>query len=195
MSTLHQQLKEATHSLHRQLDQHLLFSSLLSPQANLIDIQRCLQFWWGFHCAAQAAIEQPQFCGRISFLANHNKLLTLRNDMDRLKTNPCAIKFQWPRVDSLAEFIALLYVTEGSMLGGIAIQKILQKSTRQYPVQLEFLTAYEPNTLANWNQFLTTLEELSAQVDPLETTLAATLWFKGLTDYAQRIRLQTPDID
>lgn len=195
MSTLHQLLKDSTHNLHRQLDQHLLFRSLLSPQADVKDIQRSLQFWWEFHCVAQTAIQQPQFNHRIGFLADRNKLLALKNDMRRQKTNPCSIKFQWPKVESLAELMALLYVTEGSMLGGLAIHNVLQKGSRKYPVQLEFLTVYEPNTHDNWHSFLSVLEEISSQVDTIETVLAATMWFKALTNCAEGICHQTPGTD
>lgn len=188
MNCIHQRLKDFTGSLHRQLDNQALFTSLLSPQANYSTIQQALQFWWGFHCAAQAAANQPQFSHWAGFLANRNKLNALSSDMDRLQVKPCTVNYPWPQTNSLAELMALLYVTEGSTLGGLAIQTVLQKSTRHYPVQLDFLTVYEPNTRAYWKQFLIALEDTSSSINSSETEAAAAAWFKALIDYAEQIQ-------
>ena len=191
MKTLHQYLKDATQGLHRQLDHHPLFTSLLSADASIADIQKGLQFWWGFHCAAQTSASQQQFNQWTAFLASRDKLGALKNDLDRLQITPFFSEFNWPHVSSVAELIALLYVTEGSSLGGVAIQNVLQKSTRNYPVRLEFLTLYEPNTYRYWQEFLGLLDEVSTQIETTEVQTAAADWFKALIAYADTIHQQT----
>lgn len=186
--TLHQQLKQSTKDLHRELDHHTLFYSLLTPHATEDDIQRALQFWWGFQHAVEARINQAFLTIESNYFSRPPpKLDALERDMSAFNIEPLNTKSFFPKVTTCSELAALLYVSEGSMLGGVFIQRKLEKILGKDAAKLHYLSFYEPDTHQYWNTFLEQLELASTAIDHQTVTDAAQSWFYSSISLADEV--------
>lgn len=190
MAHIHQRLKDATQKPHRILDGHRLFRSLFSSPVTLGGIQQALQFWWGFHCAVADANNSFGCVELVPYLNHEDKINALKRDMARFNVPVAKNAIEWPRVHCLADLVALLYVSEGSLLGGLAINKVLHKHNRPLGVQIDFLTVYEPGTPARWHQFLQVLQQVSETIEPSIAERSAVAWFDALIQFADDLCMQ-----
>lgn len=151
-------LREATERNHERLNRHALLAGLLQPDYSLADYRTLLQ--------ALLQIYHPLELALLSFLDTHPGVFDYR---PRLKTpnllqdlaflqsrgpvmpaTPCL-----PNVAGLGELVGILYVIEGSTLGGQLIAKSLEKHLGLNREQgARFFHGYGELTAAMWLDFI-----------------------------------------
>ncbi|MGB3585808.1 MAG: biliverdin-producing heme oxygenase [Tunicatimonas sp.] len=170
--SFHTKIKEATQHQHQATEQ------LLFPQQNWSDLsldqyREFLQIQYVFYQRAEQQIDVALSPGLRQMLdwSNRQKLPWIEADL--LEINAIT-PVGFPKdmmVASEGEAMGLLYVTEGSTLGGRMIMKALQKNEKIAPyTSFRFLSGYGADTSAYWKSFLRVLEDNHHQP---ETVIAA----------------------
>jgi len=160
---LHARLRQATRQAHHVLDHHPLLAPLVRP--GLTRLQ------YGHALAALHAVHEQVEAGILAFLArrpglfdfeSRRKLAALESDLTALGRAPLPAGTAFPVPDSLGALIGVLYVIEGSTLGGQVIARTLhQSSDGNLPVA--FFTYYGDQVLPRWQAFLAFAESCPAE--------------------------------
>ncbi|MBQ1784269.1 MAG: biliverdin-producing heme oxygenase [Gammaproteobacteria bacterium] len=116
-------LREATKSAHRALDHHPLLAPLVRRTLTMADYADALA---GLH-APQAALEQL-LAGFAPVEDFKPRLPDLRADLASLSVLPPPLGATPPCASGVAARIGIMYVIEGSNLGGAAIARVLETS-------------------------------------------------------------------
>ena len=159
--SFHQKLKEATRALHEETEQQL-FPGQSWQALSLDDYRQFLQVQYVFHTSIENAVtpalssalrEQLQW-------AQRQKQLLLIGDLEEANSAlPSLLPFRIS-LQSEAEILGTLYVTEGSTLGGRMICKALKKNKQIAPyTSFQFLEGYGAETGSFWKDFLQILEQ------------------------------------
>lgn len=175
---LHARLKAETSAAHARLETDL---GLMRPQLSLADYLRVLQGFHGFHAAAEPALvrrlENP------GFLDDRRKLAWLEHDLRHFGARggePWAAAAEIPRDEPGA--MGMLYVIEGSTLGGQVVSRHLARTLGVSAGQGgRYFASYGQQVGSRWRAFLDVLASpaLAAQADAV--VLAARATFDLLT--------------
>jgi heme oxygenase len=157
-------LRSSTASLHKSLEESGVTHKLMTEQVHMEDYFRYLQV----NLRMQQEMEQqvfPELKGIISEMDRRKKSEAIINDLNALKA---LLPFQesqpiHPFIDKHAQAgadfnLGMLYVTEGSTLGGLYILKHL-KGRLGGDLPSSFLAIYGEKTGPLWRQFLQELVE------------------------------------
>ncbi len=117
------QLREATKAAHRSLDHHPLLAALVSQKLAVSDYARALAALHGAHAAIETAL--AGFSPEEIF---PRRLLNLEADLAELSCRPIDLETPPPLATTDAARIGLMYVLEGSNLGGAVIARLLDTS-------------------------------------------------------------------
>lgn len=117
------QLREATKAAHRQLDHHPLLAVLLGPTLTLEAYGQALAALHGAHGAIESLLADFAPAAILP-----RRLPDLESDLAALGVTPCPLTIDVPLAGSDAEKLGMLYVIEGSNLGGVVIARQLATS-------------------------------------------------------------------
>lgn len=142
-------LREATREAHHRLDHHPLLAPLLRPDLSLPAYGRALAALHGAECTYAQLLDQA-----IDTLAApyryRPRLGALEADLRSLGVEP------WPwsgppgqAPDTLAALVGMLYVLEGSSLGGQVLMRVVARTLPTAPVS--FFSAADAGT--RWSHF------------------------------------------
>ncbi|MEI6335281.1 MAG: biliverdin-producing heme oxygenase [Methylococcaceae bacterium] len=161
-STLRTLLRDATHHHHVQLNRHLLLAELMQPNYQLSHYHTLLGTYYHLYQLLEGRIN--------TFLNGHPdtfdysaryKLPWLINDLAYFKIDPLALPPLSPSatdflfMETVGQLVGVLYVAEGSTLGGQMIAQLLAKNfgfTRE--TGSCFFTGYGENTQIFWQRFV-----------------------------------------
>ena len=118
------QLRAATQSWHHRVDHHPLLSPLVRPGIDLAIYGRAIAGLHGPICA----LEQRSLSGIALLRANYvltSRQDNLEADLAELGLRPPSATGECPQCREMADLIGLLYVVEGSRLGGQIIASTL----------------------------------------------------------------------
>ena len=166
---LRTQLRDATAPLHKQLDQQPLLVALLSKELPLADYQQLLGIYYSLYHQLEAAIKAYLSLQSIAFdYQPRYKTPLLFNDLKywHITPEPLACQIDLPDLNSLGALLGLLYVLEGSTLGGQFIAQHLQLTygyTRS--TGSDFYSGYGEQTTTHWQSFISYLNSFSDQPD------------------------------
>ena len=166
---LRTQLRDATAPLHKQLDQQPLLVALLSKELPLADYQQLLGIYYSLYHQLEAAIKAYLSLQSIAFdYQPRYKTPLLLNDLKywHIKPEPLRCQITLPDLNSLGALLGLLYVLEGSTLGGQFIAQHLQLTygyTRS--TGSDFYSGYGEQTTTHWQSFISYLNSFSDQPD------------------------------
>ena len=176
-------LRSRTSNLHESVHNLPLMQRLLSQECSLTDYQRVLVGFYRFHC---------RYNGLFSILPKEERfslqapaLVWLDNDLAALGVE--AKKLQCPLKSSkgtLEDYLAFMYVTQGSTLGGQQILKHLKSrfESQESSFSSEFYQGYGRDTGKVWREFQVYLEGKSQFVDYEKVALSAELCFKEIIE-------------
>lgn len=116
-------LREATKTAHRLLDHHPLLAPLLTPTLTPTAYGQALAALHGAHGVIESTL--TGFMPAAQFLP---RLPDLASDLAALGISPWPVTVAIPQAASDAEKLGMLYVIEGSNLGGVVIAKQLATS-------------------------------------------------------------------
>jgi len=166
---LRTRLREATAPLHKQLDQQPLLVALLGNDLPLADYQQLLGIYYSLYHQLEAALKHYTDQQPIAFdYQPRYKTPLLLNDLKywHIKPEPLRCQITLPDLNSLGALLGLLYVLEGSTLGGQFIAQHLQLTygyTRS--TGSDFYSGYGEQTKTHWQSFITYLNSFSDQPD------------------------------
>lgn len=173
-------LREGTRTCHKGLEQRLPFFS----EGFDLPAYRCLiEAYHGFHAPLDAALTGYQGAERRKAPALVKDLRALnlaRHDIDALPLCPTL-----PRIDSEACALGVMYVLEGSTLGGQVLKRAMaERLGIDADSGAAFLDVYGPETGANWRAFLQRLAEasVSTQAQSVDAAIATFECFEQWLD-------------
>lgn len=169
--SFHVRLKEATWQQHKATE-HLLFPQQNWSGMSLVDYGEFLQIQYVFHQQAEQQIDASlttQLKEKLRW-PNRRKLEWIEHDLVEIEADvPTQFAEDTPKLQE-EEALGLLYVTEGSMLGGRMIAKALRNNQQIAPrTSFHFLGGYGSDTSTYWKSFLETLEYNTHQPDNIIT--------------------------
>jgi heme oxygenase len=146
---LHRYLKATVKELHDKLENNSVLSPLFGENVSIEDYANALATLHGFYAAVEKNI--------LDFLANQPDLFNyqarlktpaLEDDLKMLGKTPFISNIEFPAPKNVAELVGMLYVLEGSTMGG---QFLARKIGNKFPIR--FFTGYGENTTQKWQEF------------------------------------------
>ncbi|MEQ9441538.1 MAG: biliverdin-producing heme oxygenase [Cyclobacteriaceae bacterium] len=168
-------LREATHQLHQDTEQ-LLFPDQSWQELSLDNYGQFLQTQFVFHSSIERAITSaisPSLKEQLQW-PQRQKSGWIEADLEEINV---LLPQHLPlpaELTSEAAALGMLYVTEGSMLGGRMIHKTLQQNEHIAPYSaFRFLEGYGEQTGALWKGFLHVLAQEVKEEEEESTAIAA----------------------
>lgn len=182
--SLLQQLRQATLACHRQIERNPRLIRLLAQDLSLAEYREVLARMLGFVQPLEDSLEAlPEAPFIQTALGSRNKapwlirdLLSLGSSLDEIASIPRACASELPAVRTLADAVGVLYVLEGSTLGGQLISRHLAQSLGIGPERGgRFYAGYGPDNGRMWGQFRHWLDSLGCAECPVDRTTAAAI--------------------
>ena len=181
-------LRQQTQAHHQRLNQHPLLKGLLSRDLSLGHYQRILSAYADLYQIIEEQIEV--------YLAQHptvfdytqrRKSHWLSEDLGYFAPTESAVKFYgtcgfgFPHIDSVGQLFGILYVIEGSTLGGQQIAKALVSYHQLTPERgARFFYGYGNESSSLWEAFLHDLETaLQEEIEFVRAAKAAEQTFEA----------------
>lgn len=179
-------LRQATQAEHERLNRHVLLSGLLQPDYSLANYRLLLLTFYHLYQTLEQGLTDFANRPAASFAyAPRVKLPWLQADLQHFQLDPEPLQAALapvcvPTIASLGDFIGVLYVIEGSTLGGQMIAKCIRQNLGLSPSNgLRFYCGYGEATARMWQGFIDFAESIAddcAQV--AEAQVAATRVFE-----------------
>jgi heme oxygenase len=166
-------LRKHTHAAHVALNHHPMLIGITQPGYSLPRYQALLAAYQPLYAGLEAAIEQciRQYSPAFEY-QTRRKLPWLMSDLAYFEQPVTEKIADIPPINNLAELVGVLYVIEGSTLGGGMIARLI---TQHLGIDANrggaFFNAYGADTEARWQAFCA-FSEVSAD-DPAHQRLAA----------------------
>lgn len=172
MGSFHDELRAQTSSLHEALESTGLSKTIVSEHLSKDGYVDYLVRMYQAH----AAIEQnvfPQLKTQLPDIDQRHKLPLLEEDLSFLGAS---LPDNIPGMDAANDpgfLLGIMYVTEGSTLGGRVILKNVQKKLGLQPGQgATYFAGYGDDTAKMWKEFLGRLIEYEAQTGERDRIIA-----------------------
>lgn len=187
--TLHQQLRQSTHSAHVQLNRHPLLGQLTRPGLDIPTYTHLLQIYLKFYRSVEAIICDYLADGFEGFdYRERYKTAWLVQDLCRLGAGPAE---SWrrehivTRPQNTAQLVGMLYPLEGSTLGGQLISRRLQANLGLDAQKGgRFFHGYGADTAHRWAEFLAFAEgAVESPREIAQACAAARVVFNTLEEY------------
>lgn len=152
-------LRSSTHWIHHALHRHALLLPLSDGSISTRDYLKVLRCFYGFYdplerkilASPLAAAYQEAASPSVAWLVDD--LVFYGESFNRIP-----LCDDLPKVENLADLMGLLYVKEGSLLGGRAIHKQLQNSLPAREHAFSFFAGLGDATPAHWRSVVNRLD-------------------------------------
>lgn len=154
-------LKKETATAHQNLEKQLV--PFMKKVNSAAAYGRLLQFFYGFTAPAEHLLDKNLVHHPISYSSQRRKADWILADLNNLSDYHEKQTFcqNLPDISNAAEAMGMLYVLEGSTLGGSIIAKMLQSKLSHVPeATYQFFEGYKEKTFPYWNAFRDDLMEL-----------------------------------
>ena len=175
-ATVRTRLRKATHSAHVRLNRNPMLHRLTEADLTLADYLNVIQAYVFFYQRLESRIAQATLLIDEAFsYAAREKAGWLSADLAHhgivTPVQPPLAEAEWDFgvIDNIGHLAGVLYVIEGSTLGGQIIVRHLEKNlglTRESGAR--FFHGYGADTEAHWQEFCVWLETLSLQDNQIE---------------------------
>ncbi len=148
-------LRDETSEMHRALENTALSKKLLSPDQTLSDYTLYLSAMLAVMNFTEASVF-PRLLSILPDIFKRKKTNWLTGDLQELESYHQAVPAFQPQIPSTSPsyYLGMMYVVEGSTLGGRMILKQLPEDTRN---ATRFFEGYGPETSEMWKSFITIL--------------------------------------
>jgi heme oxygenase len=185
-------LRQGTAAAHKQLEKSSCFKRLFANDYQLDEYASLLSYFYGFFAAIEPTLFKDLPTSYRDCVKHRQKTQLLRKDLaffDK-NTDDLAICDNLPPMNNFAEKMGVLYVLEGSMLGGRMIGRHLSKHF-QTDIQpaLNFYHCYGENLDKEWQAFSAMMNRCFADAESTEHSeilAAANATFMGLQAWVER---------
>lgn len=168
-SSLGERFRHATAADHAEIDRHPLLRPLVSPRLEHQEYAQALAALHALHAALEPEVRGGVSIGQASF-SFAERLNALEHDLGMLGIRP------FPdggglaacRAESLSEAVGMLYVLEGSRLGGRMIHGRLRQTLPDQP--MSFFATATASSADHWGRF----QDFLAQAEPALEMASAT---------------------
>lgn len=162
----HKLLADATRSRHKQLDQHPALRVLLTEKPLMADYVRAMQLFQQCFYVLEPVLARYECAGQVTGLGSYiQNLHALTQDLHALDAagNDRQGNIQLPRIETMAEYIGVRYVLEGSAQGGAYIAAHLQDRLPEVINSAFSYWALQRKTAQNWPVFLSVVAQLDSE--------------------------------
>ncbi len=160
-------LREKTRDSHKTIEQNWLLSSLMSPTLTTAVYIEVLKKFYGFFLPLEKILmKEWQRTGLVKVMESRLKTPLLKKDLEFLIRDLNAIQIceNLPFSDSAAKCFGILYVTEGSTLGGQMIAKAVKQSLGMTnELGLSFFSGYSSRTMSVWAETCKIIEQFAQE--------------------------------
>ncbi len=175
-------VKQETKLLHQGMHQHPLMLNLLSHTSSIELYQCLLCAYYDLYRQIEAQLVEAIPHLNIEFdYASRTKLPWLEQDLKFFGIKPTptpTLDLALGNINDLSEFIAILYVIEGSTQGGQVLAKQLQSRLGISPESGgRFFSAYGESTALMWENFKQFAEKSAESCDEATTIVMAKTTF------------------
>lgn len=155
-------LKEQTKHAHLSLEKKTIavIKNVKSPK----DYEGLLRLFYGYFAPLELQLNKyitndivPQYTDRRKSDAIINDIKTISPDADHFATSN-----NLPQINDAIDALGVLYVIEGSTMGGTIIAKMLNKQADIQPGSLSFFNGYGEQNIPMWQSFVKALNEKAA---------------------------------
>lgn len=176
---------------HTKIESNPTLAKLTSESLSEAEYRSILEGYYGFFSALENQFLKsdvhhliPAFNDRLRTARLKADLLSLGLTESEITALPRCEAL--PSLNSESEFLGVLYVTEGSTLGGMLIAKHLRSLPFFKTEFASFLTDDPQAVSARWKSFIEFLESRSHQLDKAATLKAASETFQRLDRWMER---------
>jgi heme oxygenase len=152
-----ERIKKETQENHLRMESSSLMSKITNKTITLSDYLKILTKFYGFFHPLE--IQLDQLSEIENFLPDYpqrRKAYSLSKDIEQLgeKGANCILCNDLPSINNMSEAFGILYVMEGSTLGGRMISKLLEEKLSLSAARgIQFFNGYGPLTGERWNTF------------------------------------------
>lgn len=166
---VHELLRNATHKQHVKLNHHPMLISLMQPAYPLVRYLQLLNAYFYIYkifedkitSFLEAEICTFSYASRYKLPWLQQSLATFHESTLSLNDTP-PMQITLPAIENLGQLIGVLYVIEGSTLGGQHIAKYLSNSFGYLGDDgVRFFEGYGEKTSSNWQEFLLFADSIS----------------------------------
>lgn len=168
------QLKEQTKVNHQLLEKKLV--SQMRSIKNTADYTKLLVRFYGFFGGLENLIRMHPNLSFLKDQAERRKSSALANDLTYFETTlpPIATAVALPIIENYLQIIGVLYVMEGSTIGGKFIAKMIQNQLNNQDTNgLSFFYGYGDQTELMWTVFKDAIDGIIMSASEKETVILA----------------------
>lgn len=155
------QLKKQTASLHQETEQDNLAKYILDNSITLEQYKALLKQNYRAYATISRLIKlnKEQVPANLQEFADDKKVADLELDLSQIDATIPEIEIDASKSLSSAEILGMLYVIEGSMMGGLLIRKNLEScSDLEHIEKHHFFGKNPPEVLNRWKSFTAAVE-------------------------------------
>lgn len=182
---LSDRLRESTAQVHQQLERSLI------PTIKQIDTAtyvRLLQMFYSFHAAVEPQLDKYLNDTLIPGYSNRRKAASLLEDLNYLGASASSKECEYfPIITNVPQAFGVMYVLEGSTLGGKIISQIISRQLGfQDTKGLSYYSGYGDDTDAMWLSFKDALNNSAFTAEETDEVVnAAADTFTSLKKWAE----------
>lgn len=183
-STLRAKLKGSTQAAHTQIESNPVLAKLTRPGLSVSDYRAILRSYYGFFVALENQFLRDGASRLIVDFSQRLRAPRLAHDLKGLGMSDADIKASpraalLPSTASSSALLGVMYVMEGSTLGGMIIAKGLQAYDFFTPETGSFFLADPQATSLRWKSFIEVLENTPG-LDEAAVVSSASQTFRSL---------------
>jgi len=179
-------LKTGTQDLHENVEKGTLLTRVLCEDFSASEYQTLLQKFYEIYHALETKLQTlPELSEVIEDLPSRLKTGSLKKDLQaQLPLPPQALKLDSEKWN-LSQALGVMYVLEGSTLGGQIIQRKLKQNPNLSGQSFHFYGHYGDQVGTYWKKFLAVLEKCSQEkeINPRESLQSARSVFQLMNDH------------
>ncbi|MBF0471931.1 MAG: biliverdin-producing heme oxygenase [Gammaproteobacteria bacterium] len=187
LSPLQQMLREQTRESHQRVDHHPLLAPLVRPELTTEAYGRALQALHGIQQGMESGLSR--FLEETPSLGDYPlslRLHHLERDLQQMDLQPLPLQRPFPKITSVAEWLATLYVVEGSAMGGAFIAKLLQER-RGSELPRHFYSNKREEVTLRWQHFWDYTHQRLTEAEYLPLVIAAKVCFSTIIGHLQQV--------
>ncbi|MFT3750550.1 MAG: biliverdin-producing heme oxygenase [Agriterribacter sp.] len=158
-------LKEKTKQAHLSLEKKMV--GYIKKVASGKDYEKLLRLFYGYYAPLEPLLNKYINNNIVPAYSQRRKSDTILKDINTI--SPGAINFRkcgnLPPVNDVIQALGVLYVIEGSTMGGTIIAKMLNKQADIQPGSLSFFNGYGEQNLPMWQSFIAALNDKAAHAE------------------------------
>jgi heme oxygenase len=182
-SELHDKLRQTAKAPHRLVDHHPLLAPLLRDDLTLGQYGGALAALHGVYAPLEAGIDgflsiRPELFD----YHTRRKLPSLNDDLAELGCLPCEREMRYPVPATVADLIGVLYIVEGSAMGGQSIARCLRQGGFD-KLPMRFFSGRGEHAGARWHAFLAFADASCLAAESKSAALTVAAMFRSIKEH------------